>query len=41
LKYFEILFTSLGDLAGIGGGSLSMLAGLLLFFPLSYHFFLG
>ena len=30
LKYFEILLTSLGDLAGIRGGSLSMLAGLLI-----------
>ena len=30
LKYFEISLTSLGDLAGIGEGSLSMLASLLI-----------
>ena len=32
LKYLEIFLTSLGDLAGIGSHSLSMLAGLFMFF---------
>ena len=32
LKYFEISFTSLENLTGIGGESLLMLAGLLVFF---------
>jgi len=40
LKYFEILFTFLGDLAGIRGGSLSMLVGLLVFFS-SFLLFLS
>ena len=41
LKYFKILFTSLGNLAGIGGGSLSMLVGLLVFFSSFLPFFPG
>jgi len=45
LKNFEISLTSLGDLVRIGGGSLSMLTGLVVFlfpfFPLLMRFTLG
>ena len=41
LKYFEISLNSLGDLVGIGGGSLSMLTGLVVFLYSLFPFLIG
>ena len=41
LKYLEIFLTSLGDLAGIGSWSLSILAGLFMFFSPFFPVFIG